>query len=118
MPKRRMDGAFLPAVLLVMIGAAWFANRPVEEGPSLAMPDFSMPGIELEIPFELPYAIVRFKRPQAPELELELTRDTEGVIKEVRAALLVSSAREESDVEVALDSRTSGSSPHVLLGGS
>ncbi len=116
MPKRRMDGAFLPAVLLVMIGAAWFANRPVEEGPSQAMPDFSMPGIELEIPFELPFSIVRFKRPQAPELEL--TRDTEGVIKEVRAALLISSARDGSDVEVALDSGTSGSSSDTLLGGS
>ena len=116
MLKRRMDGAFLPAVLLVMIAAAWFANRPVPDGPSQTVPDFSMPGIELEIPFEFPGSIVRFKRPKSPELEL--SRDTEGVIKEVRAALLLSSKRDESDVEIALEEKPSKQASLALLGGS
>jgi len=106
--RRGLDRIFLPAVVLVMVTAVWVANRSGEEEASLPVPDFSMPGIELEIPFEMPYKMVRFKRHEAQHPDLDLRhgqiydadgKSTELVIVEVRDSLLASSARDESDIE-------------------
>jgi len=105
---RGLDRVFLPCVVIVMVAAVWVANRSGDDEASLPLPDFSMPGIELEIPFDMPYKMVRFKRPEAqhPDLDLRLGqiydrdgKSTELVIVEVREALLASSARDESDIE-------------------
>ncbi|MEM9177262.1 MAG: hypothetical protein AAGC67_18775, partial [Myxococcota bacterium] len=60
----------------------------------------------------LPFAEVRFKRPEAPRLRIG--HDTEGVIEEVRKTLLESSSRDGDDVEVALEAaRTAPASPRI-----
>jgi hypothetical protein len=64
-----------------------------------SVPDFSLPSVEIEAPFELPYTFVRFARPEAPRLRL--SESMASVMVEVRAALLESS----EPIEVRDDTR-------------
>lgn len=100
MTGRRGDGYYFGLLAAVLGLALWIGGRE-EEGVAAETIDFSFPGVQLEIPFELPFAEVRFKRPAAPRLRIG--QDTEGVIVEVRRNLLESSSRDAEDVEVALD---------------
>lgn len=100
MTGRRGDAFYFGALALVLGVALWIGggeDEAVDAGPI----DFSLPGLQLEIPFELPFAEVRFKRPAEPRLRIG--HDTEGVIVEVRRNLLESSSRDGDDIEVALD---------------
>lgn len=97
-PSRRGD-AFYFGFLVVAVGLGGWLARSMGDAPATGpVPDFSMPGIELEIPFELPAAFVGFRRPEAPRLELG--HDTERVITQVRHALLESSERDAGDLRV------------------
>lgn len=101
MTGRRGDVFYFGVLSLVLGVALWLGggdDETVEAGPI----DFSLPGLQLEIPFELPLAEFRFKRPAEPRLEIG--HDTEGVIVEVRRNLLESSSRDEEDLEVEIDS--------------
>ncbi len=100
MSGRRGDAYYFGLLAAVLGLALWIGGRE-EEGIAAETIDFSFPGVQLEIPFELPFAEVRFKRPAAPRLRIG--QDTEGVIVEVRRNLLESSSRDSEDVEVALD---------------
>jgi len=97
--RRRAESLFLPVVLAIIVGSAWYASRTPEEVASLALPDFSLPhpSLELDVAIELPYQFAPLARPNAPRLVLG--RDTEGVIAAVRRGLLESSAREVPEVE-------------------
>jgi len=89
MSNRRFD-LVLFTVLLLVVGFGYLvANRAPEETEVVILPDFSLPTIDLEIPFELPYAFVKFARPEPPKLEL--SENMESVMVEVRSALLESS---------------------------
>ena len=101
MTGRRGDAFYFGILALVLGVALWIGDA--EDETVVAQPiDFSLPGLELEIPFELPFAEVRFKRPATPRLRIG--QDTEGVIAEVRRNLLESSSRDGDDIEVVLDS--------------
>ena len=95
--RRLSESLFLPVVLVVMAGSAWYASREPEETGPISLPDFSLPGLELDVAIELPYRFAPLRRREAPRLEIG--RDTEGVIAAVRRGLLESSAREKADVE-------------------
>ena len=88
--NRRMDAIYFLAFLGVVLVGVFMAARPSDEVANTALPDFSLPGIELPVPFELPYGFVRFTRGEAPKLKL--SENTESVIVEVREALLESAA--------------------------
>ena len=107
MTGRRGDVFYFGILALVLGLALWTGGREDEAAGSTGAIDFSLPGLELEIPFELPFAEVRFKRPATPRLEIG--HDTEGVIVEVRRNLLESSSRDGDDIEVAID--TTGAEP-------
>jgi len=92
MASRRVDGIYFLLLLAVSVIGYYAANRPSdpsEEGVVLALPDFSLPPLVLEVPFELPYTVVKFNRLDAPTLEF--SDDMESVLGEVRSALLESS---------------------------
>ena len=99
MANRRFDALYFLAFLCVVAGAFWLTRADDEASDGLVVPDFALPSIELEAPFEMPYVFVRFARPPAPQLQLG--QDTEKVIAEVRASLL-----ETSDVIDASADRT------------
>jgi hypothetical protein len=93
MSNRRVDLVYF-AVFLLVVGLGYLvANEQSEEGEAVALPDFTLPTIDLEIPFELPYAFVKFARPEPPKLDL--SENMESVIVEVRSALLESSEPRE-----------------------
>ncbi len=94
--RRLVEGLFLPIVLAVMAGAAWYAGRPQDPEPTMPLPDFSLPGLEIEAAFELPYVFTPLQPRPTPRLRL--VQDTERVIVEVREALLESSTRDRGDV--------------------
>lgn len=101
MNSRRGDAVYFGAFAVALAAALWLARSDEDAGDAASVVDFSLPGIELDLPFELPFAQVRFRRPETPRLEL--SRDTEGVILEVRRSLLESSSRAGDDVEVSLE---------------
>jgi hypothetical protein len=89
MSNRRMDAIFF-GLFLVVSGVGYFlANRPTDEQATRVVPDFSLPELVYEIPFEFPYAIMKFETRVAPKLEL--TDGMESALGEVRSALLKSS---------------------------
>lgn len=92
MSNRRVDVIFFGLLLAVSVIGYYAANRSSElsaEGSSLVLPDFSPSPLLLEIPFDFPYAIVKFKSLPAPKLDL--SDDMEAALSEVRSALLESS---------------------------
>jgi hypothetical protein len=92
MSSRRGDAIYFLLLLAVSVTGYYAANRPSdqsEEGVVLVLPDFSPPAIVLEVPFDFPYAIVKFESRVAPTLEF--SGDMESVLGEVRSALLESS---------------------------
>ena len=109
MTGRRGDVFYFGILALVLGLALWTGGREDDAAGSAGAIDFSLPGLELEIPFELPFAEVRFKRPAEPRLRIG--HDTEGVIVEVRRNLLESSSRDGDDIEVALDATAAEPSP-------
>ena len=113
MTGRRGD-AFYFGILATVLGLALWIGRGGEDEAVDATPiDFSLPGLRLEIPFDLPVPIVRFRQPEAPRLELG--HDTEGVIVEVRRGLLESSRRDGDDVVVAIETLpTTPGSPQLV----
>ena len=111
MTGRRGDAFYFGILAMVLGVALWIGGREEETIAGEAI-DFSFPGVELEIPFDLPFAEVRFKRPATPRLQIG--QDTEGVIVEVRRNLLESSSRDEADVEVDLEAnRTAPLPPQI-----
>ena len=97
MSNRRVDLVYF-AVFLLVIGLGYlFANQQSGEVEEIALPDFSLPTIDLEVPFELPYAFVKFARPEPPRLVL--SENMESVMVEVRSALLESSEPIEVEAE-------------------
>ena len=93
MSNRQGDAVYF-LVLAAAVGAAWWAtSRPGEPTSSQELPDFSLPGLRLDVPLELPGFDVEFRRRASPSLRLG--HDTEGVIREVRAALLASASPDE-----------------------
>jgi hypothetical protein len=90
MSNRRFDLIYFLAFLLVVGGGILAARMDDDGSESVAvLPDFSLPSIELEANFDLPYQFVRFVRPAAPKLVL--STNVESAIVEVRTALLESS---------------------------
>ena len=92
MSNRRVDAIYFFLLLTVAVAgyyAAEVANWPSAEEATLDLPDFSLPPLVLEVPFELPYTIVRFKSVDSPRLNL--SDDMESVLGENRVALLESS---------------------------
>lgn len=89
MSNRRVDAIYFLLLLAVSVAGYYLANRPAEERASLELPDFSLPPLVLEVPFDLPYTIVNFESLAAPRLRL--SDDMESVLGEVRTALLKSS---------------------------
>jgi hypothetical protein len=98
MSNRRVDAIYFLLLLVVSVvgyyaadaaDAADAANRSSEERAALELPDFSPPPLVLEVPFNLPYTIVKFESMAAPKLTL--SDDMESVLGEVRTALLESS---------------------------
>ena len=89
---------FLMFVLALGVGWWVHASTP-EDDEHWEIPDFSLPGIELAMPIELPESVFRIRRPEVPRLRIG--RDTEQVIVEVRRVLIASSAVDEEDVELA-----------------
>ncbi len=89
MTNHRMDLTYFTVLLLVAGVGYLVANRESEESEAIVVPDFSLPSIDLEIPFALPHAFVRFARPDPPRLEL--SENMESVRVEVRSVLLESS---------------------------
>jgi len=105
MSNRRVDLVYFSVFLLVVGLGYLIANRTVDEGEAVALPDFSLPTIDLVVPFELPYAFVSFTRPESPQLVL--SENMESVMVEVRSALLESSelveVRQEAPKLAAID---------------
>jgi len=99
MSNRRFDLIYFAVFLLVLGLGYWVASQDEEDAEVAFVPDFSLPSIEIEAPFEFPYTFVRFARPEAPRLRL--SESMASVIVEVRKALLESSA----PVEVRDDTR-------------
>lgn len=97
MSNHRIDLIYF-VVFLLVLGGGFLAARfddvlygsEASDGEFAALPDFSLPSIEFEVPFELPYRFVRFARPEPPALVL--ADNVEGAIVEVRSALLESAA--------------------------
>ena len=53
--SRRDD--FFVTVFVGVVGLVvwwWASARPMQEGANFSVPNFSLPSIEIEIPFELP----------------------------------------------------------------
>jgi len=98
MSNRRFDAIYFFSFLLVVLIGYLAANADSGEIEGVEIPDFSMPGIEIEVPFELPYAFVKFTR--VPPSKLTLSGGTESAVQEVRAVLLESSAPIELREEV------------------
>jgi len=89
MSNRRIDLIYFLALVLV-VGVGYVAtNHAPEETEAVVLPDFSLPVIEFEIPFELPYRFAQYARPASPKLAL--SQNMESVMIEVRSALLESS---------------------------
>ena len=99
MSNRRFDLIYFAVFLLVIGLGYWVATQDEEDVDIASVPDFSLPSIEIEAPFEFPYSFVRFARPEAPRLRL--SESMASAIVEVRTALLDSSA----PVEVRDDTR-------------
>lgn len=108
MTSRRGDVFYFGGLALVVGTALWIRGGE-DEAVDAGSIDFSLPGLQLEIPFELPFAEVRFKRPAEPRLQIG--HDTEGVIVQVRRNLLESSSRRGDDIEVALDATVTEPAP-------
>ena len=100
MTSRRGDALYFSPFAAALAVAIWMGGREAETVAHAAI-DFSLPGIELDVPFALPFARVEFKRAEAPRLALG--DDTERVIVQVRRNLLESSSRDGDDVEVSIE---------------
>jgi len=98
MTNRRMDALYLALFVAVSAVGYFVANRAPEEVGSIDLSSFEPPDLELEVPFEFPYTIMRFKEREAPKLRL--SGNMESVLVEVRSALLESSTTENVEVEV------------------
>ena len=100
MTNRRIDAIYF--VLLIAVGSVGYlaANWPSDEVEGLPLPDFTPAPLRFEVPFELPFHIVKFKNvvPQT----LALSSNMESTLVEVRAALLESSRVVEVPAEPAL----------------
>lgn len=100
MSNRRMDLVYF-VVFLVVVGAGYLiANHESEDTEVVTLPDFSLPTIDLEMPFELPYAFIEFARPEPPKLVL--SENMESVMVEVRTSLLESAELVEVKPEARL----------------
>lgn len=96
MSHRRVDAICIVLLLAVCAMSYYGANRPLDpsqEGVPLGLPDFHLPPLVLEVPFDLPYAIVKFESAAAPTLEL--SDGMESALGEIRSALLESSTAVE-----------------------
>lgn len=89
MSNRRTDLIYFVVFLLVVGFGYLAANRGDDDTEVVTIPDFSLPTLDLEVPFELPYSFVKFARPEPPKLRL--SENMESVMVEVRSALLESS---------------------------
>lgn len=99
MSSRRFDLIYFAAFLLVVGLGYAIASREQEGTEPVTVPDFSLPSIELEAPFDPPHPFVRFDRPEPPRLLL--SENMASVLVEVRDALLESS----EPVEIREDAR-------------
>lgn len=100
MSNRRFDLIYFAVFLLIIGLGYWVATQDEQDVDDIAsIPDFHLPSIEIEAPFEFPYAFVRLARPEAPRLRL--SENMASAMVEVRTALLESSA----PVEVRDDTR-------------
>ncbi len=96
MTHRRMDAIYVALFLVVSLVGYFVANRAnqaTDEAGMLTLPTFEAPEFSFEVPFDFPYAVVKFKQRRAPTLQL--SGNMESVLTEVRSALLESSARDE-----------------------
>jgi hypothetical protein len=84
-----MDLIYFMLLLLVVVVGYLAANQESDEAEVVMLPDFSLPVMDLEIPFEFPYDFVKYARPTPPKLVL--SENMESVMIEVRSALLKSS---------------------------
>lgn len=91
MTNRRFDLIYILAFLLVLgLGYLAAERDDADDGPEMVLPEFALPSIDLEAPFDLPYVFVRYARPEPPRLVL--AESMESAMVEVRTALLESSA--------------------------
>jgi hypothetical protein len=111
MTSRRGDALYFGLFAAALAVAVWIGGRE-EEIVAPAPIDFSLPGIEFDVPFAMPFARVEFKRAEAPRLALG--GDTERVIVQVRRNLLESSFRDGDDVEVSIEVPEGGDVPSGL----
>jgi hypothetical protein len=89
MTNRGSDAIYF-ALLLAVAGIGYFtANWSGEEADGLPLPDFKPLPLTFEVPFELPFYVVKFKT-GAPR-SLALSSNMERALVEVRASLLESS---------------------------
>jgi len=89
MTNRRSDAIYF-ALLIAIAGISYLAaNWSVDEAESLALPDFKPLPLSFEVPFELPFHIVKFKT--VVPRSLALSSNMERTLLEVRASLLESS---------------------------
>ncbi|GEM_PF-3536841 len=89
MSNRRMDLIYFMLLLFVVVVGYLAANQELDEGEVVMLPDFSLPVMDLEIPFEFHYDFGQYARPAPPKLVL--SENMESVMIEVRSALLESS---------------------------
>ncbi len=91
MTNRRVDAIYF-LVFLAIVAVGWgLSNRPTDEEASLPLPDFQPLELSLEVPFEIPYQMVKFKSRVAPQLRL--SGDIETVLVENRRVLLKGSGQ-------------------------
>lgn len=107
MNSRRTDAIYFLG-LLVVAGFALLVSTlgGDEDAGSLddaELPALALPEVEFELPFELPYRFAPLARPAPPRLAIG--DDTEVVIRQVRSALLETSARVEVASRRTSDSR-------------
>jgi len=93
MTNRRIDAIYFAVIIAVAAIGYVAASQFSDEGELPSLPDYSLPPLVFDVPFEpfeLPFQFVKFERAQAPTLAL--SSNMESALVEVRAALLESSA--------------------------
>jgi hypothetical protein len=93
MTNRRVDAIYFALIISVAVIGYLASDLWPDETVALDLPDFSPPRLELEVPFEMPFEIVRFESPPPPTLVLSGHMPT--LLVEVRAALLESATPRE-----------------------